>query len=407
MQIGRFALLLVGMISLCGNQGCFLAPDKIEPPPLRLPPRGPKWDKTVTLSNPGPLQRKRALVMIPVSSLCDDDVDTDRLEVTHDGLPIPSQVVQLPSDDGPSEPALAFQLDFAPGKRETATVRELQAEQTSGRFPTGARAKYEFGHEGYAVVESSRAGYGIYSRYPVQPLPGALQLSFFGKPAPGDDALRPPLVLDENRKDGDAMDLLRVGASMGLGGPVIAETRPMHDRNASISHRVVNAGPLAATVAVDVQGWKTAEGEYDATLRYTMYAGHEYVQLDVDVRPIRPAGERFGVGMVKLDREDAFHYDVGRRYLCQWGQQERVTSPVGLAIVAPDEKVASIKVLSHNGSRNRVAYFEPDLDEQRPYRYRIFLLATWPGAGTRTAERFSQRVERLAAEMARPIQVEL
>ena len=404
---------LLAAIWLSGGQGCFLAPDKIEAPPVRLPLEPPLRQKMVTLFNPSPLARTRAVAMVPIRSLGFGAIPAERIEVSNDGIVIPSQGMQLALRDGRESSYLMLQLDFQPREKKVVVVLGLPAEQTGPRFPAEAAARYEFRYDGYAAIESSLAGYGLYARYPIEPFRGALQLKFFGKPVRVDDPARPPLVLCTGRPLGanarrEAVDLLRVGKSMGLGGPIIGRSRPIHGRNASVSYRVANNGPLAATVAVNVRGWHTTRGgQYDAVFRYTMYAGKQYVELDATLTPIQPSAERFGVGMTVCDKDKVFRYDLNRKYLCQWGQQTGRTSHVGMAILAPNQQIAGIDVLADDRGDNRVVYFEPELSRTEPVQYRIFLLGTWPGAGVRDAKQFLAYVQRLAINMAHPIEVRL
>jgi len=401
-------------LALCavGLAGCGLIPpppEWIKPP---VPRPAPRWQRNFTVANPLDVARRDVVVAVPLAQLAPADAKLDMIEVTDGGDALPIQINRA-GQETDAETEILFPVSLGPKERRILTIWELLPDETPGRYPREAGAHHQFRYEGFAVLESTLAGYGLYSEYPREPFLGSLQLDFYGKPAVKHDwelglRLDPKKKIDYRAKNDDALDLLRIGESMGMGGPVIGETRPVDGQTATVFHRVRQNGPLRAVIDVSILGWRTAAGgAYDGYLQYTVLAGQELIELRAKIVASSPKSEFFGVGMTKLDREEYFRRDERNGILCQWGQQDGILSPVGLAILHSPDQIESVVERPNGTGGDRILYLQPALDASAVASQRLHFLATWPGAGVTDAKSFPDYLARLAQQVAHPVAVEV
>ncbi|MDR0981771.1 MAG: DUF4861 domain-containing protein [Culturomica sp.] len=150
---------------------------------------------------------------------------------------------------------------------------------------------------------------------------------------------------DEQLSRGFGDDVLRVSGSCGVGtlkgwnGKKAVHIEPVSTR----TERIVAYGPVRAIVEVAVCGWEYQGAELGMINRYTLYAGHR--DLQVDVLFSNPLGdEMFCTGV--QDVKGSVSYSDHKGLIACWGTDWPVNDTVkyaketvGLAAYVPEEYV--------------------------------------------------------------------
>lgn len=150
---------------------------------------------------------------------------------------------------------------------------------------------------------------------------------------------------DEQLARGFGDDVLMVGGSCGVGalkgwnGTKATHIEPVETR----TERIIAYGPVRTITEIEVAGWQYQDNELDMTNRYTLYAGHRDVQVDVIFKaPLKE--EVFCTGVVNIKGSVSFSDHKG--LIGCWGTDWPVNDTikyaketVGLATYIPQKYV--------------------------------------------------------------------
>lgn len=195
-----------------------------------------------------------------------------------------------------------------------------------------------YGHG--AQWESELVGFRVYMDH-------RQSIDIYGKPTP-------QLVLDKTnfystREDmaaGRGCDILFAGASVGAGSfRGFTDGKPTYvDSVAARGQRVIASGPVRAIVEVTDKNWWYHDRCLQMQQRYTIYAGHRDVQ--VDIRLVGADGERFCTGVQKIEQaNEGFVETCG--LAGSWGLNipdkaaEDLVEGVGLGVWVPTDYLVS------------------------------------------------------------------
>ena len=265
--------------------------------------------------------------------------------------------------------------------------------------------------DGYAALESDRMAFGLYGKYAPAGLPASLQWDLYGKRP---DAWRLSLDqledVDYHQDNPIAVDFLLVGDTMGLGGPTIGNSRPLGDVNVRYEYREITDGPIRSGLEVRVVGWDTGRGNYDATIRYYVYAHHDFIDAGFTLSPpiIAPDG-LFGVGLRRLAAPDVFIGSDTEGILAVMGQQEGIVGRTGMAVLFEPEEFARWGV-RRNGDASYVVHLDPIVREEveagAPVAfYRTRLVGVWSEGGIANVQTMAQHCRDLALRFRNPVTI--
>lgn len=354
---------------------------------------------TLTVSNPLDEARPGAICVGPASLL--------------DEAPAPGAFEAVSS----AGERVAVQLDDLDGDGsadEMVTVLDMPADTQLSLWvdmgrpwqgPDRADARTSWRYEDYAALDTDHMGFGLYGTYAPLDFVGGLQWDIYGK-RPEAWALSLDALEDVNYHEDNAVavDVLLVGDSVGLGGPLIGESRPIGGENARHACREICDGPVRAGLEVTVADWRTgAGGVYRMVARYFVYAGHDFIDARFAVTPERDDGGAFGVGVRRIPHPDAFIGAEEAGVLGVMGRQEGVIGTTGLGLVFEPQAFARWGVQT-NADDGYVAYLAPELTDG-PRRYRAWLVGVWGEGGIATAETFDDHLLGLSARMQAPVTV--
>ena len=155
-----------------------------------------------------------------------------------------------------------------------------------------------YGHG--AQWESELVGFRVYMDH-------RQSIDIYGKPTP-------QLVLDktnfystrEDMANGLGCDILFAGASVGAGSfRGYVEGQPTYvDSVEARGQRVIASGPVRAIVEVWDKNWWYHGETLQMRQRYTIYAGHRDVQVDIQLRGADIDSEQFCTGVQKIEMDN-------------------------------------------------------------------------------------------------------
>lgn len=316
----------------------------------------------VKVSNPSKEAKQDEPVVLDISKYN----DIQRAVVTIDGKEIPSQLDDVNRDCSNDE--LCFLVDLDKKETKTYTVT-LYEEGTQAEYPARTFAElvvpsknkklgknqqdiylrsisfdkktkdvYHFVHSHGVCFESELVAMRVY-------FDNRQTIDLYGKEHKGlvvyDTQFYPT---EEQLKAGSGDDVLWVGNTYGLGAlrgwdgekPLLLNDVKYQEQ------RVISEGPLRAIVEVVDNGWVPAPGlkPVNATIRYTIYAGHR--DFDVDVYFNKDASTyEFATGIINVKGSTEYSDGKGLRgcYGSDWptgkddGKHKLET--VGLGIYVP------------------------------------------------------------------------
>lgn len=328
----------------------------------------------VTVENPSKMARKDVPVVIDIRQWGDD---ISRAVVKVDGKEIPSQLDDLNGDcvndelcflvdlDKKEKKECSFQLfkdgeqtayparTFAelvlPSKNKKLAKNQQDIYLRSISFDKKTKDVYHYVHSHGVCFESELVAMRVYfdNRQTID-LYGKVNKRLLIK----DTQFYPS---DEQLKAGYGDDCLWVGNTYGLGAlrGWDGEKQLLLDNVKYQEQRVVSEGPLRAIVEVEDRGWVPAPGlkPVNATIRYTIYAGHR--DFDVDVFFNKDVSDyQFATGLINVKGSSEYADGKGLRgcYGSDWptgkddGKHKLET--VGLGIYVP--QVALVKQVPAN-----------------------------------------------------------
>ena len=107
----------------------------------------------------------------------------------------------------------------------------------------------------------------------------------------------------DKEAEGYGCDILWAGNSIGAGSfRAVAPDGTLFatDSVAARTQRVIASGPVRSIVEVSTPRWKVNGREYDMTQRYTIWAGHRDIEVDISGLYGAPDGS-FATGVLRLD----------------------------------------------------------------------------------------------------------
>ncbi len=346
---------------------------------------------TLTVGSPDGGARANAICIGPASLL--GDVAPGAYEgATREGARVPVQADDLDGDGAADE--LVTVLDL-PANGQTALWVDTARPWTGEDF---ADARTSWRYENYAVLDTDRMGFGLYGTYAPLHFIGGLQWDIYAKRP---DAWR--LSLDElenidyHSDNPVAVDVLLVGNSLALGGPMIGESRPIAGDNATHACRVLCDGPVRAGLEVTVSDWQAPPGGvHDMTIRYLVYAHHDFIDARFQVTPAPSGDAAFGLGVRRIPPPDEFLASAEEGILGVMGQQEGIIGRTGLGLVFAPERFLRWDVATGDDDAYVVRLKAGD----GPCR--AWLVGVWEHGGIATAETFADHLRDLAARFAAP-----
>lgn len=137
---------------------------------------------------------------------------------------------------------------------------------------------------------------------------------------------------DEQLARGFGDDVLLAGNSCGIGafkgwnGKEAIHIEPVKSR----TERLVSSGPVRTIVEVEVDDWDYQGGKIDMLNRYTLYAGHRDLQIDVEFdREL--ADQTFSTGVERIKGDKTLSWRDGDGLVASWGTHWPVNDTVKYA----------------------------------------------------------------------------
>ena len=332
---------------------------------------------TVKVTNPSDADRKDVPVVINLHQTLKKkaaNVLSARVMAGEAKSALPSQLDDLDGDLIPDE--LAFVCDVPANTTETFKVQflpissnETYSPRTAAfmkvwdrkyRYPYINSIEYQGRNEPLATYdaiyghgaqwESELVGFRVYMDH-------RQSIDIYGKPTP-------QLVLDKTnfystRDDiaaGLGCDILFAGPSVGAGsfrGYFNGEPTYVDSVEAR-GQRVIASGPVRAIVEVWDKNWFYAGKTLQMRQRYTIYAGHRDVEVDIHLAGPGVDDLQFCTGVQKLELENEGFIDRTNGLVGSWGKNvpdkaaEDLVEGVGLGVVASAPYLVSKKEDAYN-----------------------------------------------------------
>ena len=224
----------------------------------------------------------------------------------------------------------------------------INAIEYQGRNEPLATYDAIYGHG--AQWESELVGFRVYIDH-------RQSIDIYGKPTP-------QLVLDKTnfystREDmaaGLGCDILFAGASVGAGSfRGYVDGKPTYvDSVEARGQRVIASGPVRAIVEVTDKNWFYNGKTLQMRQRYTIYAGHRDVEVDIRLAGQDIDNEAFCTGVQKIETENEGFMDAATGLVGSWGKNipdkatEDLVEGVGLGVTVDNRYLSSKKEDSLN-----------------------------------------------------------
>jgi len=361
--------------------------------------------QTFTVTNPLNISRPDAVMIAPASLLGEGAIQPGAYAArTDSGQGCLVQADDL-DGDGRADEIVALP-DLGPGERTRLhVVYRADSGPYRGPWYADARASWRFAEGGYAALETDRIAYGLYGIFAPLGVPGTLAWDCYGKRP---EAWR--LSLDElaginyHQDNPVAVDFLILGKTLGLGGPFIGQGRPVHGQDGChFQYRVLARGPVRAGLEVRVSEWRTpAGGSYNATIRYWVYAHHDFIDAEFTIEPVAAADEHFGVGVRKIPGCTQFLASRGLGILALWGRQANIIGETGLGLIF--DPADFVKWHTWNdSSQGYGVYLGRNLKDGQNVKILARLVGVWSEGGVATADSFIPHLKDLALRFGTPV----
>ncbi len=311
-----------------------LAARLIGPSPERAPAGLP-----LRVTNRSPMDLEHHPVSVPLSDL--GDLANGPLTVTAPGEWICPREAPCQTDtlDPTVGPELTFLADIPKGRTVTYYVRPSRTEPRHTARTAVSEWPRNVGWE---------STFGAYRWYDGQ-------LDFFGRPlyaAKGarlDRLIYPVDGVDYHTETDWGLDALHVGATSGLGGLTLYEgsdahpiQNPLGTGEGAFRTELVASGPVRAAVRVTAEGFAPGR-DVRATMLYVIYAEHQECEARVRLHGATEDAS-LAPGLVKLAEERAI-LDARQGIVGSWGRQEDAIGEIGLGLIVPPFRLASLRNL--------------------------------------------------------------
>lgn len=318
---------------------------------------------SIKLDNPLGKSRIDSPIVINLQKIAPGQNVTSSI-VKIDGREIPSQLDDINGDGIADE--IAFVVDI-PAKSNLIADIELSDEKAQaayeprvwGGFKLRGPKKGQYpditevtvpGHQDFynmvmghgPMFESELVGYRVYfnQKQTLDPY------GKFNKGLELEECLFYPN--DEQLSRGFGDDVLLAGNSCGIGafkgwnGKEATHIEPVKSR----TERLVSAGPVRAIVEVEVDDWDYPGGKIDMLNRYTLFAGHRDLKIDVEFDRAL-SGQEFSTGVERVKGDNTISFRDGEGLVASWGTHWPVNDTIkyaketiGIATYVPKEYVA-------------------------------------------------------------------
>lgn len=145
--------------------------------------------------------------------------------------------------------------------------------------------------------------------------------------------------------DGYGDDVLFAGNSCGVGafkgwdGKNTVHIEPIATR----TERLISSGPVRTIVEVEVKDWDYQGDKLDMVNRYTLYAGHRDLEVDVEFKQ-DVTDKQFSTGVERVRGNETRKWSDGMGTIASWGRHFPVTDTIkyaketiGIATALPKE----------------------------------------------------------------------
>lgn len=362
-------------VALCGVLACGAMAEPIQ----------------LTVSNPLDVARPAAICVGPAALLGADMAPSAYTGTTADGRAVAVQVDDVNGDGAADELAMVLDLPAA----GSTTVAVDLARPWQGADYADARTSWRY--ENYAVLDTDRMGFGQYGTYAPLGFAAGLQWDLYAKrPGAWRLSLDELESIDYHSDNPVAVDILLVGNSLALGGPMIGDSRPISGSNATQACRVLCDGPVRAGLRVTVTDWQTAGGAVGATIDYLVYAHHDFIDAHCRFDRMPADAGDFGLGVRRIPHPDAFLGAAEEGILGVMGRQEGIIGQTGLGLIFDPARFLRWDVMA-GADDAYVVRLAPDGGG-----YRAWLVGVWEHGGIATAETFPQHLRDLAGRFGAP-----
>ena len=386
---------------------------------------------TITVTNPSDADRKDVPVVVNLKKeLGKKATSVLSAEVTvPDGSPsgmlLPSQLDDLDGDlvpdelafvaDVPANSSVSFRVLYSEALPQRTfpprTAAFMKVWDRKYRYPYINSIEYQGRNEPLATYdaiyghgaqwESELVGFRVYMDH-------RQSIDIYGKPTP-------QLVLDktnfystrEDIANGLGCDILFAGASVGAGSfrGYIKEQPTYVDSVEARGQRVIASGPVRAIVEVTDKNWFYHDKTLQMRQRYTLYAGHRDVQVDIQLAGSEIDSEQFCTGVQKIEMEnEGFLEATG--LAGSWGKNipdkaaEDLVEGVGLGVYAPAPYLTSVQ----EDSLNYLTILHP---ENGHITYHLAICALMEKDGFSDAQQWFQWLKQWGNELKEPCKVKV
>lgn len=320
----------------------------------------------VEVMNPSGADRKDVPVVIDLhkvlkekaSQVISAEVTTPSFIGRAGGESVPSQLDDLDGDlildelafvaDIPAHSTATFQISFSSVSPQKSypprTAAFMKVWDRKYRYPYINSIEYQGRNEPLATYdaiyghgaqwESELVGFRVYMDH-------RQSIDIYGKPTP-------QLVLDktnfystrEDIANGLGCDILFAGPSVGAGSfRGFIDGQPTYvDSVEARGQRVIASGPVRAIVEVWDKNWWYNNKTLQMRQRYTIYAGHRDVQVDIQLAGPSIDDELFCTGVQKLEMDNEGLMELTTGLVGSWGKNipdkaaEDLVEGVGLGV---------------------------------------------------------------------------
>ena len=323
----------------------------------------------VTVTNPSTADRCNVPVVVDLHQVLGKKAaSVQSATVKEGGEPVASQLDDLDGDlvpdelafvcDVPAKASTVLDVQFSPiPSNETyppRTAAFMKVWDRKYRYPYINSIEYQGRNEPLATYdaiyghgaqwESELVGFRVYMDH-------RQSIDIYGKPTP-------QLVLDKTnfystREDiaaGLGCDILFAGASVGAGSfRGYVDGAPTYvDSVEARGQRVIATGPVRAIVEVTDKNWFYNGKTLQMRQRYTIYAGHRDVEVDIRLAGQDIDNEIFCTGVQKIEMDNT-GFVTSAGLAGSWGRNipdkaaEDLIEGVGLGACVPASYLASTK----------------------------------------------------------------
>lgn len=195
------------------------------------------------------------------------------------------------------------------------------------------------------------------------------------------------------------MDVLKVAKSLGVGSIGYLDTAAVRvEVTDSVTCRVTENGDVYSSILTNYYGWNTGKIKTDLTSRLTIHAGSRVTHCIIDV-----TGEldNLCTGLIKDSKAERFSKEAnesGYGYLASYGRQSLNNDNLGIAVLFSYDKFMEFT----NDANSHIVKLKPNQGKLDYY-----LVAAWEGEpeGIKTKEEFIAYLDKVAAELANPVQL--